>query len=191
MLNLHNSSEKYCCSKCSAQCISAEVLKVHEDSHLEHVCNVCGTEFRRKYHLDRHQENSKCTAVDSKPFKCDVCDKGFMRVDNLRVHLRGHMGEQSRARDHPCEICEKKFLGASMLLIHMRTHTGERPFPCDLCTKAFPSSGALRKHRRVHTGEKPYECSYVSEEKVFNIEQPSKTSSFDFSVTQSLRPRRR
>lgn len=139
------------------------MLKKHLEHHLEFVCVECGTQFKRRYHLDRHKVNSKCMGVTKKePHQCDVCKKTFLRLDNLRVHLRGHMGEETRPRAHQCQICEKSFFGASMLLIHVRSHTGERPYPCDLCAKAFPSNGALRKHRRVHTGEKPYECSYVS-----------------------------
>lgn len=162
MINLHNSSEEFRCSKCPIQCVSAEVLEKHQGNHLEFVCGVCGVEFQRRYHLDRHQENSKCTStVEKNEHKCDVCGRVFLRVDNLRVHLRGHMNQEMRPKVHQCNLCEKTFYGASMLLIHIRTHTGERPFPCDLCTKAFPSNGALRKHRRVHTGEKPYECSFV------------------------------
>lgn len=124
---------------------------------------VCGRDFTRKYHLDRHKMFSKCGSEKNKSaLTCQVCSRVFTRIDNLREHLRGHMGQPTRRKDYQCPYCDKSFYGSSLLNIHIRTHTGEKPFLCDLCEKSFPSNGALRKHRRMHTGEKPYSCSVVS-----------------------------
>lgn len=90
---------------------------------------VCGRDFTRKYHLDRHKMFSKCGSGKNKSeLTCRVCSRVFTRIDNLREHLRGHMGQPTRRKDYQCPYCDKSFYGSSLLNIHIRTHTGEKPF---------------------------------------------------------------
>ncbi|XP_058128875.1 protein suppressor of hairy wing-like [Anopheles coustani] len=163
--SVHAESDDFPCEFCNAKCPSAEILAEHQKIHSEgkpHSCTICGKEFTRRYHLDRHAKHSNCGSDQKFHLPCEVCGKEFTRVDNLREHLRTHLGQTGRKRDYQCPYCPKSFYGSSLLNIHIRTHTGEKPFPCDLCPKSFPSSGALRKHRRKHTGERPYKCDDCS-----------------------------
>ncbi|XP_037051690.1 protein suppressor of hairy wing [Bradysia coprophila] len=163
LFTIHSASTEFPCECCNATCPSKLVLELHMESHSTgkpFSCQVCGRDFTRKYHLDRHKMYSKCGSGKNKSeLTCQVCSRVFTRIDNLREHLRGHMGKPTRRKDYQCPYCEKSFYGSSLLNIHIRTHTGEKPFLCDLCEKSFPSNGALRKHRRMHTGERPYSCS--------------------------------
>ncbi|KAJ6647300.1 Protein suppressor of hairy wing, partial [Pseudolycoriella hygida] len=169
LYTIHSANTSFPCKSCNATCPSKLVLDLHMLSHSTgkpYSCQVCGRDFTRKYHLDRHKKFSKCSSsstASSAPknksnLTCQVCSRVFTRIDNLREHLRGHMGQPTRRKDYQCPYCDKSFYGSSLLNIHIRTHTGEKPFVCDLCQKSFPSNGALRKHRRMHTGEKPYSC---------------------------------
>jgi len=50
-------------------------------------CQVCGTNFSRKYNLLRHTQD---VHEKQKKFECEVCERGFTRRGNLIEHQLSH-----------------------------------------------------------------------------------------------------
>ncbi|XP_050297461.1 zinc finger protein 12 isoform X2 [Anthonomus grandis grandis] len=161
----HPVGDNFQCADCNKEFKDRDDLITHTRVHsLNSIKCICGREFARKYHLERHIYQTGCSRLPKQVYECRVCGKNFTRKDYLADHLREHAGipVKKRVKNFMCQFCKKEFSTSSLLNVHVRTHTGERPYPCDLCEKRFPSGGALKKHRRKHTGEKPYVCPECS-----------------------------
>lgn len=116
----HSENDDYPCSICNAKLRSENLLHMHEEQHRTRgkpfACKVCGKEFTRSYHLQRHNKYSSCTAAETTTVVCKVCQKSFFRLDNLRAHLKQHLGTQvAKKREYMCPICMNCFYSLSTL----------------------------------------------------------------------------
>ncbi|GIX73659.1 zinc finger protein 431 [Caerostris extrusa] len=66
-----------------------------------HVCSICGKEFRRKDHLQKHF----IIHSGKRPFVCLVCGKDFARKDRFKDHCVIHL-----CNGWSCYFCGKCFL---------------------------------------------------------------------------------
>ncbi|XP_064101148.1 zinc finger protein 729-like [Macrobrachium nipponense] len=162
----------------------SESLSAAEGDKKPHSCTVCGKEYKKKGHLERHSlrhsegNNSsisklhKCQHCDyqasrignikkhmlihsgERPFNCHLCEKSFRQKAHLKDHMRSHSGE----REFECDDCGATFVQKSSLKLHEKKHTGIRPYSCHICERSFFENQHLTNHMRTHTGEKPYQC---------------------------------
>ena len=78
-------------------------------------CEVCGADFKRKYHLQVHNKNVHSDATKS--FKCDKCDYASNELRWLKNHINAvHLG----LRPFKCETCGSTFTQKPHLITHMK-----------------------------------------------------------------------
>ncbi|KAG5284625.1 hypothetical protein AALO_G00028740 [Alosa alosa] len=118
----------------------------------QHVCKVCGQNFRLSEELRRHRKNHIRSPKKSlfppgrSPYHCSLCGRDFNRMEHLKIHQRIHTGE----RPYACSVCNARFRHSWALTRHFRIHTGEKPYACGICGKTFRNCGGLRFHQRSH-----------------------------------------
>ena len=88
----------------------------HLEEHKQrvYVCDICGTNLKRKEHLDRHK---LCHNVD-RPFQCQHCCKAFKRNEHLVRHMVTHSGSKNQV----CTECGKAFYRKDHLKKHLLSH---------------------------------------------------------------------
>lgn len=59
---------------------------------MEYQCEVCGHQFRTKFHLQRHM----FTHMEKEDFFCDICGQHFCRMDYYNRHLKKHVADQMK-----------------------------------------------------------------------------------------------
>lgn len=131
-----------------------------EVKKVQFFCRTCHKSFGRRYHLERHLVNTRCSGKPPGCFPCDTCGKIFPTEAKLHSHTRNHGDNLEGAKRFACNQCGRRFWSHSLLRIHARQHTGERPFLCPECPKGFVSLGSLNKHRLCHAKERPHACPY-------------------------------
>ncbi|XP_066983037.1 zinc finger protein 91-like [Macrobrachium rosenbergii] len=137
----------------------SENLSAAEADKKAHICTVCGKEYKKKGHLERHslrhsEGNSSGISGISKLHKCPHCDYQASRIGNIKKHMLTHSGE----RPFNCHLCEKSFRQKAHLKDHLRSHSGEREFECDECGATFVQKSSLKLHEKKHSGIRPYSC---------------------------------
>ncbi len=150
-------NDLYDCEECGRTFATAQGLGMHSKTHparkkpsgkaistgsegKPHKCNVCGSAFSLKAHLENHMLiHSKVKA-----FKCDVCDKRFPNKSCLVLHSRVHAKE----RPFQCSKCHKSFALKINLVVHMRGHKQDKPFKCTLCKARFSKKNELSAHSK-------------------------------------------
>lgn len=160
------------CSECSKHFCYRYLLHAHEkDVHLinsrKYCCNVCGEQFVKLFHLQKHvmwhklnfngDEASNSTGYSGSPiakphelvgFVCDVCDRLFFtqtKLDNHKAAAHG-IGKSTLV----CDVCNRSFGTQQNLKTHRRTHTKEKPFACRVCHRAFSQHTNRRRHELTH-----------------------------------------
>ncbi|NXR32845.1 ZSC20 protein, partial [Zosterops hypoxanthus] len=73
-------------SQRSSQSPEFVVREQLHDREKPHKCLKCGKNFRRSFHLIRHQ----MIHTGERPCECLECGKGFSESSNLIVHQRTH-----------------------------------------------------------------------------------------------------
>ncbi|XP_071806483.1 PR domain zinc finger protein 15-like [Asterias amurensis] len=156
------------CPTCCKVFISDSSLQSHKGRHDEqknHVCEFCGSRFRRadglKQHIRGHHEEQE-TSVE-KGSVCLICSKYFKVASSLRHHLLLHTNQ----RHYQCPHCEYSFIQRGNFNRHVMGHGVEQPVTCDVCNKVFKRAENLRRHMLVH---KVYEHSCPSCKKKFSTE---------------------
>ncbi|XP_035788067.1 transcription factor grauzone-like isoform X2 [Anopheles albimanus] len=150
-------SEK--CPICEKVVSSKYALKTHV-AHMHgndgnHICDVCGKEFRTKQAMERHINEHLGLEVVQK-VQCHECNRWFHGKYNLRKHIRFMHIEDGQV--FRCEICQHESPNSRALLDHKkRVHVDEK-FECEFCGKRFKRKLYLREHIASHTGKPLYSC---------------------------------
>ena len=119
-------------------------------------CEVCGADFKRKYHLQMHVKSAH--SDDTKTFKCNKCDYSTNRSQSIKDHTSAvHLG----LRPYKCETCGVTFTQKPHLNTHMKNvHLNIRPHSCNFCDSTFFNRRAKEVHEKgVHgVGDKGFKC---------------------------------
>ncbi len=121
-----------------------------------HICEICGKSFTRKYSLNRH---INCTHTKTEIFNCTECDLTFTRKDHLRRHLHEvHLN----LRSYKCKYCNRKFNQSGTLQRHIRSaHLKEKAFNCRFCNSSFKRKDTLKRHIDcVHKNTRKHICEF-------------------------------
>ncbi|CCE63865.1 hypothetical protein TPHA_0G00270 [Tetrapisispora phaffii CBS 4417] len=152
--------KKYFCEYdgCNKSFARPSTLTEHQQSiHLgikNHSCDVCGSKFSRKSHLERHLISHSA----EKPFHCSFCDKGLTTRQQLKRHEITH----SKSFQCTFEGCAESFYKHPQLRAHVLSVHLEK-LKCQFCGKSFQRPYRLKNHLTKHHNpevENPYPCSY-------------------------------
>ncbi|KAK4309061.1 hypothetical protein Pmani_019319 [Petrolisthes manimaculis] len=143
-------------------CTSQRLLvhqKIHQDQR-EHICTVCGKEFRQHSQLLNHQVLHSSPG-ERPPWKqkgyCVECQRWFGDKKTLKTHISAvHL----KLKPHSCPHCPYRCARKFDMTVHMRQHSGERPNKCELCGWQCRDHNVLRRHRTSHIDFKPFHCPH-------------------------------
>lgn len=110
------------------------------------LCDVCGTSFRTRQHLQRHvlEKHEDDLSPYKFPYPCQQCDKRFKRREHLQLHQRT---KHSSIKDYKCKSCGKEFVRKSQLTRHMLHHERKKTtLICTGCGRVFARRGNLVNH---------------------------------------------
>ena len=117
-------------------------------------CEFCDKDFKRKYDLQIHAQNSH---ENDKSFKCDVCQTTFSDRAKLMVHKTQVHESKIIKSDSECDICKKRF-PKSRIDRHMNDVHKESIVNCEMCHKQFGSKRTLAFHMKVCHNENNFKC---------------------------------
>ena len=148
------------CTYESCDFITSSVYKLNQHINGIHEkmrpfkCEVCGSTFKRKAHLEVHSNDVHSDDPKHK-FQCEKCDFKTSHKYNFRNHVNAvHLG----IRAYKCEFCEKTFTQRS----HVRTHMKNVHIEEKLCDKRFNTAQAANIHEKgVHgdfVGDPEFSC---------------------------------
>lgn len=112
-----SSQKRFHCSDCGSSHSTPQDLAAHKQrNHPKQArpfqCDLCGTGFSQRSHLNQHVR----TVHDKvKPHKCQQCNKAFGKKYDLISHKDA---VHSNERPHHCEFCNKRFAKRSNLTRH-------------------------------------------------------------------------
>ncbi|KAJ8706587.1 hypothetical protein PYW07_012665 [Mythimna separata] len=157
---------------------SSHMIKKHDESIGDQICDVCSIRFRYKLALNNHRRKHyvvyRCRLCkyeihefmwavnhcrtkheDDTPDRihCTQCGLVFKSPEDLEAH---------RQKDHSlfCK-CGIKFKDKSNLRKHInRAHSGLRDFICDICKKTFNTKTRLESHMVTHNGHIAKKLAY-------------------------------
>lgn len=121
-------------------------------------CEVCGSRFLRKHHLERHIQNIH---EGQRPWTCDQCGFSFHQKPNLERHIMTVHEDQKPFR---CNVCDMAFGRKGVLKKHVQmVHEHSRKFECEICTIPFGLKSDLKRHvQSVHQKKRPFVCQVCS-----------------------------
>ncbi|XP_062290264.1 zinc finger protein 420-like [Scomber scombrus] len=153
-----HAAEGLSCPACDKQFKEKAAFVNHLKSHKKVqpsprclVCNDCGKEFGRMYHLKRHIVTHR-KATNGECYDCPKCQKSYAFPEDLNKHLEIHVKENNGT----CPKCNQTFSSLEELETHMVVH--EKSYQCGTCGKKFKVEYALKKHEQGHQDEQYY-CS--------------------------------
>ncbi|CAM6054338.1 unnamed protein product [Sphagnum tenellum] len=114
-----------------------------------HQCETCGSAFKHKHHLIRHQATHE---EGPKKHKCDHCDMRFHFKDQATRHMRVIHEDNERLR---CPECDQYYKNIHVLRRHFReTHNTpkNKELTCPRCLGKFKIIGRLNQHLRKCDG---------------------------------------
>ncbi|KAK3930390.1 Zinc finger protein 287 [Frankliniella fusca] len=141
-------------------------------SQSQHICEVCGKEFARSWHLKRHfiihsgERPFICVDCgdtfvtagdlsfhhqrDHTTFACKLCPETFARIAYLKLHSKIHRSESGKWR---CFVCDSEYDTKSDLIDHQTTHAMLNSIMkgvCEQCGMSFKSVVDLENHMKSH-----------------------------------------
>ncbi|CRK96021.1 CLUMA_CG009461, isoform A [Clunio marinus] len=185
--NVHFNLKPYQCDICEKKFCKINLAQ-HMITHIdfehrkkEFHCQICGTSFFKKQHLQTHM-----IGVHEKPkhLTCSICGRTFwtekglenhkLRPHNIPCKICGKMLRKSALKEHlnvvhfkikryQCDICGNKFV-KNYLARHMNTHVSSehirKNFHCQICGSSFFEKCRLKSHMiKVHEKPKHLTCS--------------------------------
>lgn len=181
------SGSVYVCPWCPLTSALPETIEEHKkryhpapsgepevSSQSPHICEVCGKEFARSWHLKRHfiihsgERPFICVDCgdtfvtagdlsfhhqkDHAPFSCKFCPEVFAAKGYLKLHMKIHKSASGRL--WRCFVCDKQYDSKSVLIAHQSTHAMLSSIMkgcCEQCGKSFKSVVDLENHMKSHT----------------------------------------
>ncbi|NP_001315144.1 zinc finger protein 1035 isoform X1 [Danio rerio] len=120
-----HSERPYQCEVCSESFKSETTLASHckiHDAKRQYQCHICSKTYLTSKDLAKHQqkhsENLRFTAQDSREYRCDMCNKSFTMFAHLQKHQETHVGQVV----YECTECDKAFAFLHLLEEHQKTH---------------------------------------------------------------------
>jgi len=113
-----------------------------------HICEVCGKSFSRKWHLHRHMEkvHQHCLEKDS-CFRCTECDYEARNMSSVSRHFGRNHGEKSTK----CDLCGHSF-GSEIGLSKHKELKHSTEYHCGECPYIGPNLRSLKRHMKKHEG---------------------------------------
>lgn len=72
-----------------------ELERVEKKSRFEHICDVCGKQFRQKYNINQHRKTHFTT------FSCGNCGKSFSRNNTRKTHEKKCTKQTNKKKNFP------------------------------------------------------------------------------------------
>ena len=156
---VHNVTGPYPCRECGKVCLRPGSLVLHNRTHAETVCELCGTSVK-VYAMRRHlvQKHPNAAGKDGKPVgdsakkklssPCPYCEFETgpgARVQVLLDHIKAVHHEVA---PFPCRSCDKKCSRPAFLVRHQIMHTKSM---CEHCGAAFTIQD-MKKHLALKHG---------------------------------------
>ena len=132
----------------------------HETEHRKKrfQCIVCGCQFVRSSHLQRHMR----LHTGAKPYACNICRKPFSRSDYMTAHVRSHYKEKI----HCCCVCGEIYTNLEKFSEHCHTHDDSEYKRIDMSRAAEKNKG--RYNKDVLVGKDPIPVTTAADEIVSN-----------------------
>ncbi|XP_055334114.1 uncharacterized protein LOC129585458 [Paramacrobiotus metropolitanus] len=134
------------CMVCKKSYRKYVALYSHARTHKEvHVCDTCGSVFRLKINLDRHQ----ITHRSDYSFKCDLCGKSFKRSSNLGQHkMVVHTDKVRKQRKAKRDELRRMGVVSDYKCPRQKMRYEEFPYKCEECRLGWMLLGNLQQHQR-------------------------------------------
>lgn len=129
---------RYRCKKCPYAAPYPARLKEHEQfrhsERRDYVCTVCGSPFKTKYSLRRHELAAH--------------DHGDLNGEPNNSGAGANAEQGTASGENVCKVCEQTFRNYYSLNRHIRlAHLNEQiVFACHLCSKAYNRGNNLSRH---------------------------------------------
>lgn len=149
-----NNSQSICCycgKSMRTNSLTIHLKNIHQTEPTEFICDICGTNVRRKKALIEHMQHKHMYLI----FPCRYCSEVFRNRGTRRVHeIRFH----TQNYKHQCNICKKQFMTNSQVTKHRVVHTGEKNFRCEICGLSLTRRCNLEEHLATHSDARPFKC---------------------------------
>lgn len=126
----------------------------------QHICLICGKDFKFKLGLQRHKDTVHKTNLWQKKKIKKPADNSIIASVKLDIVDKGSSGNSSQKL---CKICKQNFLSDEFDM-HFETH---KIYVCKTCGHRFIRKTDLNDHEEIHSNICKYVCQHCG--KAFKV----------------------
>ena len=158
-------SKKFQCGDCEKTFTSQSAMNYHRaafhvDSVAKLTCNFCGSQFLKKYELNRHIKSIHEIKEEDSGLECDECNIKFTRKDTKYRHEKeqhfannvnvDYVSDLASLSTFECSECEQIFRRESRLKRHVKSvHSDNKmEYQCTKCNAKFSRKDNLKRHMK-------------------------------------------
>ena len=147
--HIYDLHDKYPCKSCKNSFTNIELLKDHEKSVHEGICELCNEKFTTQRLLQLHMR------ILHKEKPCESCGEIFFHLAALKKHRKDIHGidftDEHKKHEFICEECGKVYENNTKLSYHKMVKHSEPELKCDQCSKKCFTQHGINKHiKDVH-----------------------------------------